>query len=284
MLEVPKHHAVCTWSAPDRTHRVDCLITSPAPCSGCERLTAATRHLRLLTPVPIGETWEVRTSADSRRPIFSRGRKLRNRCTERWKGRFFALSRHPSMQYGRTSVMQVTSRTATTPEPTRNNSDASESIFFIRKASVMLCRHMRSTDRATATAPQSPLSGTTRRPNDQAPYCRLAQERAAPPFAAPDARSQHPANAHPRGPGTPGACVAASLGAQSCAAARTPYSALRGGKAQSIGACPWRARYSLAAEKWPQPMKPRCADSGEGCGALSTRWRRGSMTLPLAWA
>lgn len=65
---------------------------------------------------------------------------------------------------------------------------------------------------------------------------------------------------------------------------RGGYSALRGGSVQSIGACPCRARYSLAAEKWPQPMKPRCADNGDGCGALSTRWRRASMTLPLAWA
>ena len=37
----------------------------------------------------------------------------------------------------------------------------------------------------------------------------------------------------------------------------------RGGSDQSTGVVPRRARWSFAAEKCPQPMKPRCADSGE---------------------
>ena len=47
----------------------------------------------------------------------------------------------------------------------------------------------------------------------------------------------------------------------------------RGGRRQSIGGRPLSRRYSLAREKCPQPMNPRCADSGDGCGALSTRCR-----------
>ena len=42
--------------------------------------------------------------------------------------------------------------------------------------------------------------------------------------------------------------------------------------------------YWLVREKWRQPKKPRYAESGEGCGALSTRWRRVSISLPLACA
>ena len=57
--------------------------------------------------------------------------------------------------------------------------------------------------------------------------------------------------------------------------------AAAGGSAQSIGAWPWRANQVLAAEKWPQPRKPRCAESGEVCGARSTRWRRASIIAPF---
>ncbi len=37
---------------------------------------------------------------------------------------------------------------------------------------------------------------------------------------------------------------------------------------QSMGARPWAWRISLVAEKWPQPMNPRWADKGLGCGAF----------------
>src|SRR5678815_3883776 len=39
------------------------------------------------------------------------------------------------------------------------------------------------------------------------------------------------------------------------------YCSTVAGSDQSIGGSPRRARYSLAAEKCPQPMKPRCAET-----------------------
>ena len=44
------------------------------------------------------------------------------------------------------------------------------------------------------------------------------------------------------------------------------------------------ASHRLAAPKCPQPMNPRCADNGDGCGARSTQWLRESMSLSLACA
>ena len=43
------------------------------------------------------------------------------------------------------------------------------------------------------------------------------------------------------------------------------------GSAQSMAADPRFSRNAFALEKCPQPKKPLCADSGDGCGALSTR-------------
>ena len=56
------------------------------------------------------------------------------------------------------------------------------------------------------------------------------------------------------------------------------------GSDQSIGFAPVPANHRLAAEKCPHPMNPRCADSGDGWGALRTQWRCESISLPLACA
>src|SRR5690606_23148640 len=50
---------------------------------------------------------------------------------------------------------------------------------------------------------------------------------------------------------------------------------------QSIGVLPQLTRYSLAFEKCPLPIKPRGAESGEGCGLCSTRCRRLSIKAPF---
>src|SRR3546814_3548952 len=58
-------------------------------------------------------------------------------------------------------------------------------------------------------------------------------------------------------------------GVQTCA---LPISA-KGGRLQSIGSCPFAFRKSFALLKCLHPKKPLWADSGDGCGAFSTRWR-----------
>src|SRR5690606_3869998 len=50
---------------------------------------------------------------------------------------------------------------------------------------------------------------------------------------------------------------------------------------QSIGFFPCACKYSLTFEKCPLPIKPRCADSGEGCGDLSTKCLRASINWPF---
>src|SRR3546814_20654885 len=47
----------------------------------------------------------------------------------------------------------------------------------------------------------------------------------------------------------------------------------KGGRLQSIGSCPFAFRKSFALLKCLHPKKPLWADSGDGCGAFSTRWR-----------
>src|SRR3546814_8246816 len=47
----------------------------------------------------------------------------------------------------------------------------------------------------------------------------------------------------------------------------------KGGRLQSIGSCPFAFRKSFALLKCLHPKQPLCADSGDGCGAFSTRWR-----------
>ncbi|STT56046.1 Uncharacterised protein [Klebsiella pneumoniae] len=42
---------------------------------------------------------------------------------------------------------------------------------------------------------------------------------------------------------------------------------------QSIGVSPRSTSHWLVCTKWLQPKKPRCAESGDGCGAFSTQWR-----------
>ncbi|SUH35660.1 tRNA/rRNA methyltransferase YfiF [Salmonella enterica subsp. enterica] len=68
-------------------------------------------------------------------------------------------------------------------------------------------------------------------------------------------------------------------------ASRQRYSLSAGNTGvQSIVFSPCCSSHWFVSAKWLQPKNPRCAESGEGCGAFRIWWRCGSIIAPFFWA
>src|SRR3546814_707243 len=98
------------------------------------------------------------------------------------------------------------------------------------------------------------------------PWKNWSNSRESPLQAVQEAASAadllYPVDLGARGSTTIGGTIASNAGGPA-----------KGGRLQSIGSCPFAFRKSFALLKCLHPKKPLWADSGDGCGAFSTRWR-----------